>query len=113
VKNLYLDWKLGEKYFATKLVDYDPSSNNGGWQWSASTGTDSQPYFRIFSPTAQLKRYDKDCLFIKQWIDELKDVDNKTIINWETKNDKDINYPKPMIDIKRSSQRFLSVFKSI
>jgi len=113
VKNLYLDWRLGEKYFATKLVDYDPSSNNGGWQWSSSTGTDSQAYYRIFSPTAQLKKYDKECLFIKKWVDELKDVDNKTIINWETKNDKEINYPKPMIDIKKSSQKFIANFKKV
>ncbi len=67
-KDLLIDWRWGEKYFATKLVDYDPASNNGGWQWSASTGTDSQPYFRIFNPELQLKRYDKDYEYIRTWI---------------------------------------------
>ena len=67
-KDLLIDWRWGEKYFATKLVDYDPASNNGGWQWSASTGTDSQPYFRIFNPDLQLKRYDKNYEYIRTWI---------------------------------------------
>lgn len=67
-KDLLIDWRWGEKYFATKLVDYDPASNNGGWQWSASTGTDAQPYFRIFNPELQLKRYDKDYEYIRTWI---------------------------------------------
>ena len=67
-KDLLIDWRWGEKYFATKLVDYDPASNNGGWQWSASTGTDAQPYFRIFNPELQLKRYDKDYEYIITWI---------------------------------------------
>ena len=67
-KDLLIDWRWGEKYFATKLVDYDPASNNGGWQWSASTGTDSQPYFRIFNPELQLRRYDKDYEYIRTWI---------------------------------------------
>jgi deoxyribodipyrimidine photo-lyase len=67
-KDLLIDWRWGEKYFATRLVDYDPASNNGGWQWSASTGTDAQPYFRIFNPDLQLKRYDKDYEYIRTWI---------------------------------------------
>jgi len=66
-KDLLIDWRWGEKYFATKLVDYDPASNNGGWQWSASTGTDAQPYFRIFNPDLQIKKYDKDYEYIKKW----------------------------------------------
>ena len=111
VKNLLIDWKKGEHYFATSLVDYDPSSNNGGWQWCASTGTDAQPYFRIFSPTLQMKRYDKDCIYIKKWVPELKSVPNKIILNWEKKQDDNINYPKPIIDIKSSSQRFINLFK--
>ena len=67
-KDLLIDWRWGEKYFASKLVDYDPASNNGGWQWSASTGTDAQPYFRIFNPELQLKKYDKDYEYIRTWI---------------------------------------------
>ncbi len=66
-KDLLIDWRWGEKYFATKLVDYDPASNNGGWQWSASTGTDAQPYFRIFSPDLQIKKYDKKYEYIQRW----------------------------------------------
>jgi deoxyribodipyrimidine photo-lyase len=66
-KDLLIDWRWGEKYFATKLIDYDPASNNGGWQWSASTGTDSQPYFRIFNPDTQLKKYDKNYEYVKRW----------------------------------------------
>lgn len=66
-KDLLIDWRWGERYFATKLVDYDPASNNGGWQWSASTGTDAQPYFRIFNPELQRKKYDKDFEYIRKW----------------------------------------------
>jgi deoxyribodipyrimidine photo-lyase len=66
-KDLLIDWRWGEKYFATKLVDYDPASNNGGWQWSSSTGTDAQPYFRIFNPDLQIKKYDKNYEYIKRW----------------------------------------------
>ena len=69
-KDLLIDWRWGEKYFATRLVDYDPASNNGGWQWSASTGTDAQPYFRIFNPELQLKRYDKNYEYIRTWMPE-------------------------------------------
>ena len=114
-KNLFISWKEGERYFATKLVDYDPSSNNGGWQWCASTGTDSQPYFRIFSPSAQLKRFDNDCLFIKKWIPELKDVDNKIIHNWENKDYSHLNikYPIPIINTKETAKRFIKTFKEI
>lgn len=110
-KNLFIDWRKGEQYFASKLVDYDPSSNNGGWQWCASTGTDSQPYFRIFSPTAQLVKFDKDCLFIKKWVEELSNVDNKIILNWE-KKEANINYPRPIVDLRRTSKRFIEVFKN-
>lgn len=110
-KNLFIDWKKGEHYFATKLVDYDPSSNNGGWQWCASTGTDSQPYFRIFSPMAQLQKFDKDCLFIKKWIPELRNVDNKIILNWDKNNIQLDKYPKPIIDFSKTSAHFVASFR--
>lgn len=113
VKNLLIDWRKGEEYFAKSLVDYDPSSNNGGWQWCASTGTDSQPYFRIFSPTLQMKRFDKDCEYIKQWIPELREVPNKIILNWEQKQYPNINYPKPIIDTKITAALFIKTFKEI
>jgi len=113
-KNLFIDWRIGELYFASKLVDYDPSSNNGGWQWCSSTGTDSQPYFRIFSPSAQLLKYDKECIFIKKWIPELKNIDNKIILNWEKINNNfNIDYPKPIIDFNKTSKKFIEIFKNI
>jgi deoxyribodipyrimidine photo-lyase len=113
VKNLLIDWRKGEEHFAKSLVDYDPSSNNGGWQWCASTGTDSQPYFRIFSPTLQMKKFDKNCDYIKKWVPELKDVSNKIILNWETKQYPNINYPKPIVDTKETSKLFIKTFKEI
>jgi deoxyribodipyrimidine photo-lyase len=113
VKNLLIDWRKGEEYFARSLVDYDPSSNNGGWQWCASTGTDSQPYFRIFSPTLQMKKYDPECIYIKKWVKELKDVPNKVILNWETKQNQIINYPIPIINTKTTAAVFVKTFKGI
>lgn len=112
-KNLFINWQRGEEYFASKLVDYDPCSNNGGWQWCASTGTDAQPYFRIFSPSAQLKKYDKDCIYVKKWVPELRDVPNHIILNWENKNKDNIKYPQPMVNIKTTSATFIKRFKDI
>ena len=74
VKDLLLDWRLGERWFLAKLVDGDPASNNGGWQWSASTGTDAQPYFRIFSPVAQGERFDPDGAYVRRCVPELRGV---------------------------------------
>lgn len=100
VKIMRCDWMIGEKYFAQNLVDYDPANNNGGWQWSASTGTDSQPYFRVFSPWRQAETYDKECKYIKLYVPELKDVENKVILKWNEMHEDhtDISYPKPMIE---------------
>ena len=71
-KDLHMDWKLGEKYFGEKLIDYDPAVNSGNWQWAASTGCDSVPYFRIFNPWRQQERFDLDCKYIKKWVPELQ-----------------------------------------
>jgi deoxyribodipyrimidine photo-lyase len=100
VKILHIDWKHGEKYFAQNLVDYDPSVNNMNWQWVASTGTDSQPYFRYFNPWSQSIKFDNECKYIKKWIPELKDVDADHIHKWNTEwiNNKKIKYPKPIVD---------------
>lgn len=95
-KDLLIDWRWGEKYFATKLVDYDPSQNNGGWQWSASTGTDSQPYFRIFNPFSMAKRVDPLAIYIKRWVPELKNESVNVILNWDSKYNN--NYFKPMVN---------------
>ena len=100
IKDLHIDWRRGERYFATQLVDYDPASNSGGWQWVAGTGTDASPYFRIFNPWIQIKNFDKDCKYIKQWIPELEDVKPTHIMKWfdRHKEYEDINYPKPIVD---------------
>jgi deoxyribodipyrimidine photo-lyase len=67
-KILHIDWRWGEQYFATRLTDYDPANNNGGWQWSAGTGVDAQPYFRIFNPFTQADKYDSDFIYRDRWL---------------------------------------------
>lgn len=79
VKDLLVDWKKGESYFSEKLLDFDLAANNGGWQWCASTGCDSQPYFRIFNPVLQSQKFDPDCVFIKKWLPELRSLSAKEI----------------------------------
>ena len=81
-KDLHLDWRMGEKWFASHLVDYDPMSNSGGWLWCYGNGTDAQPWFRIFNPWTQAEKFDPKCEYIKYWIPELKDVPIKDILNW-------------------------------
>eukprot|EP00976_Prorocentrum_cordatum_P067882 1178916-Prorocentrum_minimum.AAC.1 len=102
IKDLAIDWRRGERYFATKLVDYDPASNNGGWQWVAGTGTDANPYFRIFNPWSQMKKYDEDCEYIKLWIPELNAIDTKHIQQWYKESVRNMNssiqYISPIID---------------
>ena len=112
-KDLLIDWKWGEKYFATQLQDYNISANNGGWQWASGTGTDSQPYFRIFNPWSQSKTYDEDCEYIKYWLPELKDIENKDIHTWDKSyiKYKNIEYPKPIVDHKKERLNTLAVYK--
>ena len=112
-KDLLIDWRWGEKYFATQLQDYNISANNGGWQWAAGTGTDSQPYFRIFNPWTQTKSYDPNCEYIKKWVPELEDVDNKDIHDWEKKYKlyKDLKYPEPIVNHKEERLNTLKVYK--
>lgn len=93
-KDLLIDWRWGEKYFASKLVDYDPGSNNGGWQWASSTGTDAQPYFRIFNPDLQIKKWDKNYEYIKRWNPDYKDIE-------------------PIVDHDERSRIAIKIFKSI
>ena len=110
IKILNCDWRLGEKYFATKLIDYDPIVNNGNWQWSSSSGVDSQPYFRIMSPWAQAKDNDPDCLYIKKWINELKDIPCKEILKWDISKIKS-KYQKPIVDYKEMRKKIIEVYK--
>jgi deoxyribodipyrimidine photo-lyase len=78
-KDLLINWQWGERYFMRQLVDGDMAANNGGWQWSAGTGTDAAPYFRIFNPVAQGRKFDADGHFVRQWIPELSDVSNRCL----------------------------------
>jgi len=108
VKDLHIDWRYGERYFGLKLVDYDPSINNGNWQWVASTGCDAQPFFRIFNPWLQQKKFDPNCNYIKKWIPELKDTSVNLIHEWyntvnstidkSTKLFQIENYPRPIVE---------------
>ena len=115
VKTLLISWEKGEKYFAQHLLDYDPASNNGNWQWTAGSGADSQPYFRIFNPWEQGKNYDSNCEYIKRWIPELKDVPNKDILNWENTYSqyKTIKYPKPIVNYKTQKELALKMYSSV
>ena len=117
IKTLLVDWQKGEKYFATKLVDYDPASNNGNWQWVASTGADSQPYFRIFNPWSQSKEHDPEASYIKQWVPELADVSPKCIHTWneccEKEDCKGIKYPSPIVDYKEQREKALKMYAAV
>ena len=98
-----------------KLVDGDLAANNGGWQWSASTGTDSVPYFRIFNPFSQSKRFDPDGLFIKQYCPELKSVPATQLhdVNKFAKAASGLDYPSYIVDYKEGRERALAAFKAI
>lgn len=94
-KHLLIDWRWGEAYFAEKLLDYELSSNNGNWQWAAGTGCDAAPYFRIFNPSEQVKKFDRDYKYIRQWIPELDSF----------------TYPQPIVEHKIARQRAIETFK--
>ena len=94
-KHLLIDWRWGEAYFARKLLDFELASNNGGWQWAAGTGTDAQPYFRIFNPESQTKKFDPELKYIKKWVPEFQQL----------------SYPKPIVDHKFARERCLDAFK--
>ncbi len=98
IKDLHIDWHWGEKYFAQKLSDYDPAVNNGNWQWAASTGCDAAPYFRIFNPWLQQKKFDPDCKYIARWIPELALYSPAEIHSLHTSNMIVPGYPSPVVD---------------
>lgn len=113
-KNLLIDWRLGEQWFMQHLIDGDLAANNGGWQWCASTGTDSVPYFRIFNPINQSQKFDAQGDYIRRWLPELAHLDAKTIHEPYAKNsDLELNYPKPIVDLKQSRIRAIEAFKQI
>jgi deoxyribodipyrimidine photo-lyase len=94
-KHLLIDWRWGEAYFASKLLDYDLASNNGGWQWAAGSGCDAAPYFRIFNPEIQAKKFDPQLKYIKKWIPEFESAD----------------YPQPIVEHKFARERAVRVYK--
>jgi deoxyribodipyrimidine photo-lyase len=97
-KDLLLDWRSGERFFFEQLVDGDPASNNGGWQWAASTGTDPQPYFRIFNPTAQGLRFDPEGEYVRRWVPELRGIAGKRAHEpWDVAP-RSLDYPRPIVD---------------
>jgi len=113
-KNLLIDWREGERFFMRHLIDGDLAANNGGWQWSSSTGTDSQPYFRIFNPLSQSEKFDSEGLFIKHWLPELAALNNKDVHNPARAGlFGSADYPPPIVDLGTSRQRALAAFKSL
>ena len=113
IKILNCDWRIGEKYFAEQLIDYDPLVNNGNWQWSSGSGADSQPYFRIFNPWTQSKKFDPDCIYIKKWVPELKDVPSKEIHEWYKYYNKykNISYPHPINNYEDAREEIKETYK--
>lgn len=112
-KNLMIDWRLGEKFFMEHLIDGDLAANNGGWQWSASTGTDAAPYFRMFNPVSQSRKFDPEGHFIRQWLPQLRELDNKTIHEPWTATEPVDNYPLPIVDHSASRAQVMEAFKQL
>lgn len=113
-KDLFIDWRWGERYFMEHLIDGDLAANNGGWQWSASTGNDAAPYFRIFNPARQSEKFDPDGAFIRRYVPELAHLDNKTIHEPHGKQRQLwLDYPEPMVDHKAACAYTISQFKEL
>jgi deoxyribodipyrimidine photo-lyase len=121
VKDLLVDWRRGEEYFSRKLIDFDLAANNGGWQWAASTGCDSQPWFRIFNPVTQSQRFDAEGKFIRKYVPELSACDTKEIHSpWKmaAERQQEIgmvigrDYPAPIVDHAAMRQKALALYKS-
>ena len=94
-KHLLIDWRWGEAYFAKKLIDFDLSANNGGWQWASGSGCDAAPYFRVFNPKLQTEKFDKNLEYIKKWVPELNSFD----------------YPQPIVNHEFARKRVLEVYQ--
>ena len=121
-KDLGIDWRLGERYFARRLNDYDLAANNGGWQWAASTGCDAQPWFRIFNPVTQSRKFDADGRFIRRYLPELADVPQRFVhAPWEMTEAQQRasgcvlgrDYPRPIVDHAEARSRTLARFEAV
>ena len=114
-KNLLIDWREGERFFMRHLIDGDLAANNGGWQWSSSTGTDSAPYFRIFNPLSQSEKFDAEGVFIKHWLPELAGLNKKEVHNPAKLGGLFgvADYPPPIVDLNASRARALAAFKNL
>jgi deoxyribodipyrimidine photo-lyase len=121
VKDLLVDWRWGEKVFADRLNDFDLAANNGGWQWAASTGCDAQPWFRIFNPVTQSRRFDPEGRFIRRYVPELDALDADEIhAPWQVppaiQQAKGVvvgrDYPAPVVDHSAARERALALFRS-
>jgi deoxyribodipyrimidine photo-lyase len=112
-KDLLIDWRKGECHFINWLIDGDPAANNGGWQWTAGTGTDAQPYFRIFNPVEQSKKFDPEGAYIRRWVPELRDVPAKYIHEpWKMKTPPE-NYPPPIVDHRLARAATLAAYRAV
>ncbi len=112
-KDLHIDWRWGERYFAQKLVDYDPCVNNGSWQWAASTGCDAQPYFRIFNPWLQQKRFDPDAAYIHRWVPELRALAPRQLHELDKSPQRLLGYPAPIVQHGLASQQAKALFAGL
>ncbi len=122
VKDLHVDWRWGEAYFGRKLNDFDLAANNGGWQWSASTGCDAQPWFRVFNPITQSQKFDADGRFIRMYLPELLGVDAKFLHQpWTMTADEQRtakvqigrDYPAPIVDHAAARRRTLEIYACV
>jgi len=120
VKDLLIDWRWGERWFMRMLIDGDLAANNGGWQWSAGTGTDAAPYFRIFNPTSQGEKFDPDGAYVRRWVPELRNVPDKYIHEpWQMPRSEQVragcligqDYPAPIVDHAVVRERVLAAYK--
>ncbi|MXR50518.1 deoxyribodipyrimidine photo-lyase [Halovenus sp. WSH3] len=115
-KDLLIDWREGYDWFREQLVDHDTANDNGGWQWAASTGTDAQPYFRVFNPMTQGERYDPDAEYIREYVPELEDVPAETIHSWHeldigTRKMHASEYPAPIVDHSERREEAIAMFE--